>query len=87
MIFIFHDIFQAGLYVLMAMINFQSFYKQRKTYNMLFGIFFGIELLRVYCLLKYLPPNINISIEFIEGAILIVAIVLFCRNKFKLNNY
>ncbi|NFF37018.1 hypothetical protein FCV15_12280 [Clostridium botulinum] len=68
-------------------ISLQHFYEGRKAYNLLFRMFFILELLRVYHLDKYLISNINIVVEVIEGVILTMAIVLFFRNKSKKSNY
>jgi len=67
--------------------TFQLFYKKRKVYNLLFCIVFTIDLLRVIVLDKYLylPSNTNTVITFIQLGILIVAITLFFRNKYKVN--
>ncbi|KAI3346000.1 hypothetical protein FC831_12200 [Clostridium botulinum] len=68
-------------------ISLQHFYEGRIAYNLLFRMFFILELLRVYHLDKYLISNINIVVEVIEGVILTMAIVLFFRNKSKKSNY
>ncbi|BDR84434.1 hypothetical protein [Clostridium tetani] len=64
-------------------INSKSFYKEKKIYNLLFCIFFSVELLRLIFLEKYLTDTINSVTMFIEAGIFIIAIVLFCENKFK----
>jgi len=72
---------------ILAVWTFQLFYKKRKVYNLLFCIFFIIDLLRVILLDKYLylPSNVITVITFIQIGILIVAITLFFRNKYKVN--
>jgi len=72
---------------ILAVWTFQLFYKKRKVYNLLFCIFFIIDLLRVILLDKYLylPSNVITVITFIQLGILIVAITLFFRNKYKVN--
>lgn len=61
--------------------NLYSFYKKRKIYNLLFCIFFTFELLRELFLEKYLTSDIRTVIMFIQGAVLIIAVILFLRNK------
>lgn len=61
--------------------NLHSFYKKRKIYNLLFCIFFAFELLRELFLEKYLTSNIRTVIMFIQGAVFIIAVILFLRNK------
>ncbi len=61
--------------------NLHSFYKKRKIYNLLFCIFFAFELLRELFLEKYLTSNIHTVIMFIQGAVFIIAVILFFRNK------
>jgi hypothetical protein len=72
---------------ILAVWNFQLFYKKKKVYNLLFCIFFMIDLLRVIVLDEYLylPSNVITIITFIQLGILIVAITLFFRNKYKVN--
>jgi len=67
--------------------TFQLFYKKKKVYNLLFCIFFISDLLRLILLDKYiyLPSNATTVISFIQLGILIVAITLFFRNKYKVN--
>ncbi|ENK1241986.1 hypothetical protein AB2063_000080 [Clostridium botulinum] len=67
-------------------INSKSFYKEKKIYNLLFCIFFSVELLRLIFLEKYFTDTINSVTMFIEAGIFIIAIVLFCKNKFKTYN-
>lgn len=61
--------------------NLHSFYKKRKIYNLLLCIFFTFELLRELFLEKYLTSNIRTVTMFIQGAVLIIAVILFLRNK------
>jgi len=61
--------------------NFHSFYKKRNIYNLLFCIFFTFELLRELFLEKYLTSNIRTVIMLIQGAVFIIAVILFLRNK------
>jgi len=72
---------------ILAVWTFQLFYKKRKVYNLLFCIFFIIDLLRIILLDKYLylPSNVITVITFIQLGFLIVAITLFFRNKYKVN--
>lgn len=72
---------------ILAVWTFQLFYKKRKVYNLLFCIFFMIDLLRVIVLDEYLylPSNVITIITFMQLGILIVAITLFFRNKYKVN--
>ena len=72
---------------ILAVWTFQLFYKKRKVYNLLFCIFFIIDLLRVIVLDEYLylPSNVITIITFIQLGILIVAITLFFRNKYNVN--
>jgi len=70
---------------ILAVWTFQLFYKKRKVYNLLFCIFFISDLLRLILLNKYfyLPSHITKMITFIQLGILIAAITLFLRNKYK----
>ncbi|OOM15977.1 hypothetical protein CLOSAC_02480 [Clostridium saccharobutylicum] len=61
--------------------NLHSFYKKRKIYNLLFCAFFAFELLRELFLEKYLISNTRTVTMFIQGAVFIIAIILFLRNK------
>lgn len=61
--------------------NIHSFYKKRKIYNLLLCIFFTLELLRELFLEKYLTSNIRTVTMFIQGVVLIIAVILFLRNK------
>jgi len=72
---------------ILAVWTFQLFYKKKKVYNLLFCIFFISDLLRLILLDKYiyLPSNATTVISFIQLGILIVAITLFFRNKYKVN--
>lgn len=72
---------------ILAVWTFQLFYKKRKVYNLLFCIFFISDLLRLILLDKYfyLPSHITTMITFIQLGILIAAIALFLRNKYKTN--
>jgi len=64
---------------ILAVWTFQLFY------NLLFCIFFISDLLRLILLNKYfyLPSHITTMITFIQLGILIAAIALFLRNKYK----
>jgi len=70
---------------ILAVWTFQLFYKKRKVYNLLFCIFFISDLLRLILLDKYLylPSHITTVITFTQLGILIVAITLFFRNKYR----
>ena len=72
---------------ILAVWTFLLFYKKRKVYNLLFCIVFMIDLLRVILLDEYLYLHSNATtvITFIQLGILIVAITLFFRNKYKVN--
>lgn len=61
--------------------NLCSFFKRTKIHNLLFAIFFAIELLRKLFLGKNLISNI--AIIFIQGIIFIIALILFSCNKVK----
>ncbi|HAK43211.1 MAG TPA: hypothetical protein DCM59_11560 [Clostridium sp.] len=72
---------------ILAVWTFQLFYRKRNVYNLLFCIVFTIDLLRVIVLDEYLYLHSNATtvITFIQLGILIVAITLFFRNKYKVN--
>lgn len=67
-------------------INGKSFYKEKRIYNLLFCIFFSFELLRLIFLEKCLTETADSVTMFIEVGILISAVILFCKNKFKIYN-
>ncbi|WP_346938792.1 hypothetical protein [uncultured Clostridium sp.] len=73
---------------ILAVWTFQLFYKKRKVYNLLFCIFFISDLLRLILLDKYiyLPTNVTTLITSVQLGILIAAIILFFKNKYKVNS-
>ncbi|MGO5091087.1 hypothetical protein [Clostridium sp. LCP25S3_F10] len=84
--FMFRDMLRLILYSYFIIRNCIAFYKEKRIYNLLFLLFFSIELLKKLFLEKYLISTINTVVMVIEAAILIIGIALFCKNKFRVCN-
>ncbi|QAA33671.1 hypothetical protein [Clostridium manihotivorum] len=78
-----HKILQLISYLCIITYCISLSHKNKKPYLALFGVFFGVEAIRLSFLEAYIRTTPGLIIEVIEGGLFLIALTLLCIDKYK----